>query len=138
MSGSGDNCGTTCPPNPCGSVTILVGYAKTFIVDLFYEDTRAPYDLTGATEIIAAFPPATGTTPILVSLTLGEVVVMGSPGAGRIQVKLSAAKSALVAANPYPTQNQNLQVSVTNADTSVTPFFLQGVLAISAPPYGVV
>lgn len=124
--------------NPCGSVTIYQGYAKTFFIDLFYTDTQAPYDLTGALEIVAAFPPTTPGPPVEETLGSGEVVVIGAPGAGRVQIKLTAVNSALVQLNPNEQQFQDLQISVTNADGSLTCFIIPSVLNIAVPVYGVV
>lgn len=129
---------SSCPENPCGFVTIYQGYDKNYFIDLIYQDTGAPYDLTDCQEIIAAHPPATGSTPIEAKLTDADVVVVGAAGAGRIQVKLSAAKTALMQANPNEKQYQDLQISVTNVDSTVTAFILPAILNIVPPSYGVV
>lgn len=127
--------------SPCGgngnTINIVQGYQKSYVIDLFYTDTTAPYDLTGATEI-AAIHPGTSGTPVIELLTAGKVIILGSPGAGRVQVNIIAANSALLQLNPNGDQPQDLQVSVTNADTTKTVFIIPAVLDITAPDYGVV
>lgn len=207
------------PATSCsGVVTIVQGYAKTYFTNLFYSDSGAPYDLTGALQIVVSHPasgaqPAppvneflsvqtvlvttanlaigsnqlTGMTttaglaegqsitgagipvnttvvsvtpPISSPATPGSVTmsanatangvgisvtfatatnveVVGAPGGGRIQVTLPPYDSADLLINPYPPNFQDLQVSVTNADGSITPFLLPATLNIVAPPYGV-
>jgi len=67
-----------------------------------------------------------------------NVTIVGAPGAGLCQVVCPAFDTAAMMVNPTPTQNQNLQVSVTNANGTITAFVIPFVLNISAPPYGVV
>ena len=129
-SGSGGGCNST------GVVEIVQGYDKDFFVELFYLDSELPYDLTGATEIVAAFPGVSA--PVLAKLTLATVAVEGAPGAGRIKVKATAALSALMLPDPSGSQTQDLQVVVTNATATKTVFVIQGVLSILTAPYGVI
>jgi hypothetical protein len=128
----------SCPENQCGFITIYQGYDKSYFIDLIYLETGAPYDLTGVLEIIAAHPPTIVGAPVEAKLTDGDVVVVGSPGAGRIQIKVSAVKSALLQINPNEKQYQDLQISVTNSDSTVTAFILPAILNIVPPSYGVV
>ena len=119
-----------------GVVEIVQGYDKNFFVELFYLDSQLPYDLTGVTEIVVALPGTA--TPILFKLTLGGVFIAGAPGAGRIQVKVTAIKSALMQLNPSGNQPQDLQVAITNADTTHTAFLMPAVISVVPPTYGVV
>lgn len=259
----------------CGAVQIFQGYRKLFYVDLFYCDSGAPYDLTGAQQVTAAFPGVGGTAPVVevltpptilqvvttvnlsnvlataapvVFITLGmqitgagipvgatvtavapgaitisaaatasatitatlntgmsvsttgttatssnqltglasaagvlvgqvitavgvptgttvtgvsgtavtmsanatasasvalafalppQVSVVGAAGAGRLSIAVPAADAALLQVNPNPLQNQDLQISVTNADGTVTAFVLADVLNIMTLAYGV-
>lgn len=195
---------------PCsGFVAIIQGYQKTYFFNLFYSGTGAPYDLTGALQIIASHPGAEPNTPVneyltaqtvlettgntaassnqltglasVVGIAEGQTVtgtgipaattvlnvsgttvtlsanatasntgtavtfstatnvtVVGSPGAGVCRVYLPPYDSALLQLNPSIPQFQDLQISVTNADGSVTGFIMPNVLNIIAPPFGVV
>jgi hypothetical protein len=114
-----------------------MGYDNQFFLDLFYTDTQAPYDLTGAIEIVAAFPGADG-TPVEQKLSTAGVQIIGAPGAGRVLVKVDAVNSALLQQDAAVEQFQDLQVSVTNPDSTVTGLVIQAVLNIRKPPYGVV
>lgn len=147
MQGEG-KCGT-CGTNPCGVVEILQGYMKTFYVNLLFEDTQQPFDLsnvdTAGGKLAAAFPGANGTPVQVVSGSPGEVQIIGAPGAGLIAVTLSAAKSALVALNPAQPELQDLQVEVTigsggNASSpqGTVGFRIPAVLDVKLPPYGVI
>ena len=82
--------------------------------------------------------PATATATA-VAFTFGNtnVTVIGAPGAGRIKIVLPAIDSAALQVNPYPTQYQNLQVSVVNGSGAYA-FLIPGVLNIIPPTYGVV
>lgn len=75
-----------------------------------------------------------------VSVTINTAInalVVGAAGAGRIHVTVPAFDSALLQVNPVPEQLQDIQISVTNADGSVTAFILAQALNVEAPPYGV-
>lgn len=121
-----DNCG------PQGFVTIVQGYATKYYVDLYYQETGEPYDLTGATLLTAAHPGSAGqTSPVVINPT-----VVGAAGAGKLLVTVSAVNSALMAVNPNLQQFQDLMIAITNADSTVTAFPMKAVLNIVAPPYG--
>jgi hypothetical protein len=77
-------------------------------------------------------------SPSVIFATAPNVTVVGAPGAGKIQVVAPAWDTALMQVNPNTQQNQDLQISVTNADGSLSGFLLQAVLNIVAPTYGVV
>jgi hypothetical protein len=125
------------PDSPGGLITIVQGYTKQYLVDLFYQDTGAPFDLTNCLEVIAAHPANSG-IPVEKKLSTGGVQTLGSPGAGRILVTLTAGDSSLLAINPNPEQPQDLQIVVYNADNTHTPFVLASVLNIILPSYGVI
>ena len=72
-----------------------------------------PFDLTGATEIIATFPGG-----VSEKLSLGQVSVAGASGGGKIQVAYSAQDSNAMQANPVASQNQDLQVVVVKQGTA--------------------
>lgn len=133
------NCGS-CGPVNCnsyGSVRIIQGYAKQHFVNLFYDEILQPYNLTGCLQIEIAYPGISG-SPVIETLTSSAVVILGSPGAGYLQVNIPATDSLNMQVNPYEQQFQDLQVVVTNADGSNTAFLLQGVLDIALPSYGVI
>lgn len=139
MSGTGgcDTCGGAggggC--NAVGVIEIVQGYDKSFFVELFYLETALPYDLTGASQINVVLP---GNPPVQLKLTNSKVTVAGAPGAGRIGVKVAGADSAALSPNPSQSQAQDLQVVVTNADTTKTVFVVPAVINVLPAPYGVV
>jgi hypothetical protein len=85
---------------------------KSFYVDLFYEDTGEPFDLTGVTEIVALFPGASGTA-IEERYSQGEVSVIGAPGSGKIQINCAADDTAQMLISQANGQYTYLQVIVT-------------------------
>lgn len=142
-----DASGCTPCGNASGSVTLVQGYQKLFYVNLFFEDQKLPFDLTNVAALSLAFPAADSlaVSPIVLDLTTG-VSIVGAPGAGRIAVLVSEAKSALIKVNPSPGQGQDLQVEVRvgsggNASVPVagtTVFVLKGALDVQTAPYGTV
>ncbi len=97
--------------NFCSSVQIIQTSDKTFFTRLFYAKTGEPFDLTGATEILALFPGANN-TPVKKSYSDdGGITIMGSPGAGKIQIALTSTDTA--AMQPNPQVGQNLQIIAT-------------------------
>lgn len=107
---------STCGPNPCGNITIVQAMSGSFYVDLFFQDTGEPFDLTSVTEIVAAFPATVNPGPsILEKLSLSQVAIIGAPGAGKIQVNYSALDSSNMQINPDTQQFQDLQVVVTKS-----------------------
>lgn len=94
--------------------------------------------LSGSTATMSQDATAT-TTGVLVTVnTATNVAIAGAAGAGAVQVTVPAADSARLLINPYPPQYQDLQVSVTNANGSISAFVLSSVINIIAPPFGVV
>jgi hypothetical protein len=95
----------------CSTVLIIQSAAKSFFARLFYRLTGEPYDLTGVTEIIALLPGSDG-SPVAKTLTnSGGVTVVGSAGAGKIQIALTTLDTGNL--QPSPQIPQNLQVIVT-------------------------
>lgn len=97
----------------CGTIQIVQTAAKTFFARLFYAGSGEPFDLTGATEIVAVFPGANG-TPVKKTLSnSGGITVVGAPGAGKIQIVLATTDTQ--AMQPNPQIAQNLQIIATIA-----------------------
>lgn len=192
------------------SVTIVQGYQKTYFFSLFYAESGAPYDLTGALQIVVSHPGPLPSTPVnefmaaqpvlvttgntssgsptlanlastagiargqgivgagipvnttvlavdtvaktvtmsnnatatasAVSVTFNTaatVSIVGAPGGGRGQVVVPGYDTANMQPNSAPPQLQDIQISVTNADGSVTGFIMASTLNVVAPPYGV-
>lgn len=118
---------------------------KLFYVNLFFNDTKQPFDLTNVTGISAAFPPTTPGSPVLVTLASSNLAIVGAPGAGLISILVTAVNSALIQLNPNGNQLQDLQVEVTvgsggNASSpqGTVGFLLPGVLNVILPSYGVI
>jgi hypothetical protein len=64
------------PVAPCaGVVTITQGYSKTYFFSLFYSDSGAPYDLTGALQIVASHPTPLPLVPLNEYLTAQTALV---------------------------------------------------------------
>lgn len=101
---------------------------KSFYVDLFYEDTGEPFDLTGVTEIVALFPGANG-TPIEERFTNGEISVIGASGAGKIQINCAADDTAQMLISQANGQYTYLQVIVTIGGVAQVD-----TLSLAAPP----
>lgn len=111
----------------CPSVQIVQSAAKTFLTRLFYAKTGEPFNLTGATEIIALFP-GLNNTPVKKTLSnSGGITVVGSPGAGKIQIALSTTDTQAMQSNPQI--NQNLQITATIAGVAQ-----QDTLSFGSPP----
>ncbi len=123
----------TCSPTE-GQINIVKGQDKVFYVDLFYTDTGEPFDLTAATEIKVLCPGALAGVPVVFKKTLSEVAIVGAPGAGKISVTCSEAKTALLLVNPSGPQFQDLQINVVIASI-LSIFVIPAVLNISDPPY---
>lgn len=108
--------------------TIGVGSDKTFILQLFQDE--APFDLTSMTAIVASFPGPNNEW-VTESVANGNVTVVGSPGAGRIQIACPGRDTLLMLPNPVPQQFQDLQVIVTlsgvaQVDTLTIPSSIVG------------
>lgn len=96
----------------CSWVQIVQSADVSFFARLFYTKTGEPFNLTGVTEIVASFPGSNG-VPVKKTYTSGAITVVGSPGAGKIQIALSTIDTELMQANPQI--KQNLQIIVTIA-----------------------
>lgn len=104
----------------CSSVIpIQQGQSGVFYVNLPSQSSpvgpttgndQEPFDLTGATEIVASFPNI-----VSEKLSLSQIAIQGAAGAGKIKVMYSALDSLNMQANPVPAQNQDLQVIVTTS-----------------------
>lgn len=112
------------------SVQIVQTALKSFYVDLFYEDTGQPFDLTGVTEIVALFPGANG-SPIEERYSQGEISVVGAPGAGQIEIVCAADDTAQMQISQARDQFQTLQVIVTIAGVAQID-----TLSFGSPPVG--
>jgi hypothetical protein len=98
------------PSNPPCPVQIGIGSDKTFQVQLFQDG--APFDLTAMTAISASFPaPDNGS--VVESVANTNITVLGSPGAGRIQIVCPGKDTLLMQPNPVLQQYQDLQIVVT-------------------------
>lgn len=86
---------------------------------------------------MSAAATATAATENLAFALAPQILVVGSPGAGRLSIGVPAGDSALLQVNPSTLQNQDLQISVTNADGSTTGFMIFNVLNVVLPDYGV-
>lgn len=127
-----------CNQNPCGSVTIVQGMSGSFYADLIYQDTKEPFDLTGATEIVASFPGQPNPVsllpqPVLEKLSLSQIAIIGANGAGKIQINYLAVDSFLMQLNPNTQQFQDLQVVVTKSGVAQID-----TISLSSPTAGVV
>jgi hypothetical protein len=133
-------CGPCDNGNPCNQVTIVQGYAKTFLVNLFWQDTGLPFDLTNVTQIIAGFP-GTVAVPVVkeyLTNTNTNISIPLAKGSGQIQILVPPGDSANLQVNPYPPQLQTLQIDVTlSTGPTVYSFILANILNIVAPPQGV-
>lgn len=116
------NCGTG-NGNPF-TVQIVQSSAKTFFARLFYANTGEPFDLTGVTEIVALLPGSSGSPVKKTYSSSGGITVVGSPGAGKIQIALLTTDTEFLLANSQIAQN--LQIIVT----------LAGVAQINTLSYG--
>lgn len=142
--GRDDMEGSGCGPcaSPCGAISVIQGYQKLFYVNLFFQDTRQPFDLDFVTALGVTLPGTAG--PVTMTIAASEVAIVGAPGAGFISVLVSAAKSALLQLNPNGNQPQTIQVEITVAagNTSSPPgtvaIELANVLSVEAPAYGVI
>ena len=75
---------------------IVVGEDKEFIVELTDEDGRI-FRLNDVTEVTALFKQSTGSSPISLKLTAGEIAVLASkPENGELLIKLPDEKCALI------------------------------------------
>lgn len=102
-----------CAPENIQAIQIVQTVSRNLFARLFYSRTLEPFDLTGATEIVALFPGADD-TPIEKTLSgSGGITVIGSPGAGKIQIALSSTDTGNMQANPQI--GQNLQITATIA-----------------------
>jgi len=122
----------SCKSNPCGIVTIIKGSDRSFYVDLFYEDTGEPFDLTDVDEIIALFPKADG--HVDKKFSEGDITVIGAPGAGRIEISVDDTDTSDMLVNPNPQQYQALQINVTIGSVDLI-FILQNILNIKPSLY---
>lgn len=97
----------------CNAIQIIQSAAKSFFARLFYTGTGEPYNLTGATEIVALFPGSSG-QPVKKTLSGdGGITVIGAAGAGKIQIDLSSVDTE--AMQPNAQIAQNLQIIATIA-----------------------
>jgi len=94
-------------------------------------------DLTTASQIIVSMLAASGGAPVTVDMTNG-VSIIGSAGAGRIAVDITAEKSALLLVNPSPTTMQDLQVEVIDSNSEITIIILPQALNVVAPDFPIV
>jgi anti-sigma factor RsiW len=107
-----------------GQLVVIAGVpAGTYVKSILGSVVTMTQKATASTTTVAA---VFGNT---------NVTVSGAAGAGVIAVVVPAADSLNLGANALA---QDLQVSVTNADGSVSGFILPGYLTITAPPYGAV
>lgn len=114
---------------------IIQGRSKA--IDLFLRDEEdMPIDLTSLTEFKAEVHATTG-APIEITKTAAEVVIIGSPLLGHVQLQFSAAKTALMALTNFDGVNvlayTTLQIEVTitgNPDYNPNIKQIAGVLNI--------
>lgn len=98
------DCNPQCPPQ------IYTGEDKNLTVRLWSKSNKLPFDLTSASEIIAAFINADGTI-LQLSMTSGAITLLSAPG-GAMQIALTAAQTTLLAVasgNGY----QGFQIKIT-------------------------
>lgn len=115
-----------------GFVKIIIGSDKKYFAQL--SKCGIAYDLTGASAIKVSHPGLLQ-IPVVETLANGHVIVVGAAGAGLIQVVLPRADTLLLLPNPFPQQNQDLEIQVTNAAGGQDYFVLCAVLDIIPPPY---
>lgn len=114
---------------------VIQGRSKA--IDIFLRDENdQPIDLTSLTEFKAEVHATTG-IPIEITLTAAEVVVVGSPLLGHVQLQFSAAKTALMALTGFDGETvmayTTLQIEVTitaNPDYNPNIKQIPGVLNI--------
>ena len=95
--------------------TIVQGSSKA--IDLYLRDENDnPIDLTDLTAFVANVHATTG-APVSISLSASEVVVVGSPLLGHVQLQFPAAKTALMALTNFDATNNPLY---TNIEIQVT------------------
>lgn len=120
----------TTAPNPTNfpSVQIIQSEDKTFFVRLFLAGTGEPFDLTNAEEIVVSFPSSN--SPVQKTLSGGGgVSIVGAPGAGKIQVVLTAGDTNALKTNTQ--LSQPLQVVVTTGDSLGAQ---ENTLSFGSPP----
>lgn len=116
---------------------VIQGRSKA--IDLFLRDENdQPIDLTALTEFKAEVHATTG-APIEITMTAAEVVIVGSPLLGHVQLQFSAVKTALMALTGFDGLNviayTTLQIEVTitgNPDYNPNIKQIPGVLNILA------
>jgi hypothetical protein len=115
------------------TITIVQGSRFTYLVNLFQPNSDQPYDLTGATSIVAAHPGSDGHA---VKKTLGDGVdVIGAAGAGVIRITGDATDSAAMLINPNPETLQDLQVTVVIGTNDPDILLIPEALNIVPQPY---
>ena len=93
-------------------IEVVQGATLEYTVSLTNEETKLPYDLTGATEIKACHPGTSGA--VEGTLTGGQVTVLNAT-LGQLQVKLPAATTP----NLNPGEQQTIEIQVTEADGDI-------------------
>lgn len=96
----------------CNRIQIVQTSAKVFFARLFYANTGEPFDLTGVTEIVAIFPGLNGSVIKKTLSDSGGVIVVGSPGAGKVQISLSTTDTQQMQPNTQIAQNLQFIVTI--------------------------
>lgn len=86
---------------------IYQGGKAAFQVNVINSQTRAPFDLTSASEISTCFTKDDG-TELMIGLTTG-VSIIGNPVLGQILIQLTSAQTALL----IPVQLATLELAIT-------------------------
>lgn len=81
----------------CNKLSIVKGEDRSFFVKLksCINESKEPFDLSLATAIKAIFKGTSGVN-VEVTLAAAEIVIIGSPTLGKIEIKISDVKSALL------------------------------------------
>lgn len=102
-----------------GTLKIIKGADKEFVVRIVREDTEEPLDLTGIQNAKAVFLADDGTALIKDSVSGTDVTVLSPATSGKIKFILSDADTVLLKSG----EEQSFEIEVTIADiTSIVQF----------------